>query len=620
MAPPTEAVLRLVFGHAGLRPGQAEAIDVVRAGGDALVVMPTGGGKSLCYQLPAVADGGLTLVVSPLIALMKDQVDALRARGVAAAALNSQQSGAASSAALRAAVAGRLPLLYVSPERLAAPGLQAALRAAPIRRVVIDEAHCVVRWGHDFRPDYLSLKAALDALGAPPVVALTATATVDEQREILRAVGRPGARRVVTGFDRPELYFAVRAAPTGAAKERALAEVLRRVDGAVLVYTGTRAEADDLAAALVRRYGATAAAYHAGLSAGRRAAVHDAFHRGELRVVAATSAFGMGVDKPDVRAVVHWTMPFDLTSYYQAAGRAGRDGERALCLLLYGPEDQRLRAWQIATVAPSASDLGALLAAVHAVGRDGELGTERIVADGAGLALGRARAGLAALGRAGIVRRVGGAAGPWVVARAPGAGELGALAGHAAARATARHAELLDAVRYSTADGCRRASLLAHFGERRPAARPGCCDHCDRTRRATTDPVRVAARGAAPEPALASAAGAGRAEPALLERPMVPEPIDEKVLSAVGAMPAGATLRTVTTAVAAATGGAQAARPADVRAAIDRLVALGELVLHHGAGPARMALTRRGHERLQGEGGRIAESATPYRVPGRLAA
>ncbi len=476
------SVLASVFGHARLTPVQAAALPVVLAGHDALVVAPTGGGKSLCYQLPALAEPApaLTVVVSPLVAVMTDQVAALRARGAPAAAVHAGQAAGEARSVLHAAARGQLRLLYVSPERLVGSSdLRRALAGLPIRRVVVDEAHCVVRWGRDFRPDYLGLATAIAAFGRPQLVAVTATATRREQSDILHALGRPGARRVAVGFDRPELYFAVSPAPTWDAKLRAVVGAARRAPGPLLVYTATRHEAERLARALARGFGLPAACYHAGLARPVRAAVQAGFMADRVRVVAATCAFGLGVDKADVRAVVQWSPPPSLTDYLQAAGRAGRDGAPALALMLWSDDDRRWRQAALAEPAPTMADLGLACLALDGTAAPAA-STLEAVAQRAGLSPRRARDALGLLRRAGIARPVGGDGGAWIAVRPPSASELAALAEEAGDRRAAGLADFGDVVRYATGDGCRRAALAASFGAAQPLARADCCDACGR--------------------------------------------------------------------------------------------------------------------------------------------
>jgi ATP-dependent DNA helicase RecQ len=332
------------FGFEAFRPGQREACEAALADRDVLVVMPTGSGKSLCYQLPALLRDDLTVVVSPLVALMQDQVEALHARGLGnqVALVNAQQDASANAAALGAATAGELRLLYVAPERFAAPGFLERMAEVAVGLFVVDEAHCVSQWGHDFRPDYFRLADAARQLGAKALVASTATATPQVAVDIERRLALEEPLRVATGFDRPNITFAV-ARPAGHEKLRLLAKVLKAEDALpAIVYAGTRAGTEDLAAQLTEALGEEAAAYHAGLERERRAEVQRRFLADELRVICATNAFGMGVDKPNVRTVVHASVPSSLEAYYQEAGRAGRDGLPAQALLLAENRDKAL--------------------------------------------------------------------------------------------------------------------------------------------------------------------------------------------------------------------------------------------------------------------------------------
>src|SRR5256885_2490199 len=336
--------LRERFGFPGFRPGQREACEAALAGRDVLVVMPTGSGKSLCYQLPALMREDLTIVVSPLVALMQDQVDALRARGLGdrVALVNAQQEAGANSRALAAAAAGELRLLYVAPERFSSPGFVERVTGVDVGLFVVDEAHCVSQWGHDFRPDYFRLADAARHVGAEAIVASTATATPQVAADIVRRLGLREPLRVATGFDRPNLSFAV-ARPAPHEKRAIMSEALRREDALpAIVYAGTRARAEEIAAWLTDELGEQALPYHAGLDRERRAAVQRRFLGDDVRVVVATNAFGMGVDKPNVRTVLHASVPASLEAYYQEAGRAGRDGEPARALLLAENRDKAL--------------------------------------------------------------------------------------------------------------------------------------------------------------------------------------------------------------------------------------------------------------------------------------
>ncbi len=330
-------LLKARFGYDQFRPLQAEIIQTVLDGNDALVLMPTGGGKSLCYQLPALCLDGLTLVVSPLIALMKDQVDALRANGIAAAFVNSTVPPREARETLAEARAGRLKILYIAPERLAVPGFSDFLRSVRVSQIAIDEAHCISEWGHDFRPDYRNLRILRERFPDTPVMALTATATAQVRDDIVEQLAIPNARRFVASFDRRNLTYTVR--PKRRAFE-ALLELLRQhSDGSAIVYCLSRQNTEDLAADLSDE-GIQALPYHAGLDPSVRRTTQDRFIRDEVRVVTATIAFGMGIDKPDVRLIVHYHLPKTLEGYYQETGRAGRDDLPSTCVLFYGASDR----------------------------------------------------------------------------------------------------------------------------------------------------------------------------------------------------------------------------------------------------------------------------------------
>jgi ATP-dependent DNA helicase RecQ len=425
------AALRRHFGHAGFRTGQEDVVRAVLAGRDVLAVMPTGSGKSIGYQLPALLSQGMTLVVSPLIALMKDQVDDLTSRGIRAAALHSGRTPDERREAIGAARAGRLDLLYVAPERFASESFRELLTRVPLALFAVDEAHCVSEWGHDFRPDYRMLAAAAEACvradggpGRPPLAAFTATATPEVQRDIVALLRLERPEVFVAGFDRPNLFLGVCRVSGEIEKRRLLPDLVR--DRRALVYASTRKSAER-AAETLREAGIRAQAYHAGLDERERSRVQNAFADGTLPVVCATNAFGMGIDRPDVEAVVHFEIPGSLESYYQEIGRGGRDGRRSDATLLWNYVDVRTREFFIER--DDADDPR---------GRHAPLDPEQ-------------REKKRELDRAKLRRMIG----------------------------------------YADATGCLRATLLRYFGEKDTPERCGFCRNCNRRAPVTGDALLV---------------------------------------------------------------------------------------------------------------------------------
>ena len=333
------AILRDQLGFPDFRPGQERAIASVLEGRDTLVVLPTGGGKSLCYQVPALMLPKLTVVVSPLISLMKDQVDALTARGLPAAFLNSTLTSGEISDRLARAERGELKLIYVAPERLEIGRTLDRLAEIGVSLLAVDEAHCISEWGHDFRPSYLRVRQMRHRLGKPVTIALTATATPEVRKDIVRQLALAHPEVIVTGFDRANLRYHVVRTRTEGDKDGALVRALQQYPGQAIIYAATRRAVERIAVMLQHAH-IRALAYHAGLDDDHRHSVQDAFMREEVRAIVATNAFGMGIDKPNIRLVVHHAMPGSLEAYYQEAGRAGRDGMQSECVLLHAFRDR----------------------------------------------------------------------------------------------------------------------------------------------------------------------------------------------------------------------------------------------------------------------------------------
>ncbi len=329
-----------LFGHPEFRGGQREIMETIVSGEDTLVVMPTGAGKSLCYQLPACVTPGITLVVSPLIALMKDQVDALTARGLPATYINSSLGLAEQRDRLEGMARGAYKLVYVAPERFSNNAFVRAVRDMPISLFAVDEAHCISQWGHDFRPDYRRLGEARQVLGEPTTVALTATATPVVQRDILHGLGLDRAEVYVRGFERPNLFFEVAHTRGNDEKEQRIQALVERHEGeSIVIYCATRRQVEDVRKAL-RSMKIDVGMYHGGMTDAQRESAQNGWMGRDFDVLVATNAFGMGVDKADVRAVIHYNIPGSLEAYYQEAGRAGRDGGDANCLLLFNYADR----------------------------------------------------------------------------------------------------------------------------------------------------------------------------------------------------------------------------------------------------------------------------------------
>ncbi|MGI5163829.1 RecQ family ATP-dependent DNA helicase [Spirillospora sp. CA-253888] len=479
-------VARDVFDWRELRPGQGEAMEHLLRGRDVLVVMPTGSGKSAVYQIPAQLLDGPTIVISPLIALQRDQALSLAARDAGGTAVvNSAQSARDGADSLERIRAGRAEFVFLAPEQLAKPEMVERLAAARPSLIAVDEAHCVSSWGHDFRPDYLRLGQVIDRLGHPPVLALTATASPPVREDIVAALGLRDVRQVIRGFDRPEISLEVRRFAEEQDKRRALVRDAAGRDGLGLVYVATRRDAEEYAAELVEA-GVRAEPYHAGMKAAERERVHGLFTDDGLDVVVATSAFGMGIDKPNVRYVLHSAPPESPDSYYQEIGRAGRDGEPAEAVLFYRSEDLGLRRF-FAAGKPDEEMLRRVAERVH----EGPIETRELRAE---LDVGPSKL----TGLVNLLQSVG-------AVEVDGGGDLRpAEADPAEAVAEAVRLDKsrrkvddsrIDMMRgYAETTGCRRRYLLEYFGE----PYTGTCGDCDTCTAGTAEPAPAETGGPFP--------------------------------------------------------------------------------------------------------------------------
>ena len=464
------------FGHPAFRDGQRDVVDAVLQGDDVVAVMPTGGGKSLCYQLPAMLLDGLTLVVSPLIALMKDQVDALHARGHRATFINSTLTGREQNERLRECAAGGYDLLYVAPERMANLRFQDALNGMNVARLAIDEAHCISEWGHDFRPDYARLGELRAMIGSPPTAAFTATATSSVRRDIVRQLALADPRVFVAGFERPNLRLIVRR-PTGVAhKFELLDEAIATAGTPAIVYAATRKRVEESARHMAES-GLRAAAYHAGLDSAQRSRVQESFMRGDLDAIAATNAFGMGVDKANIRLVVHFDLPGSVEAYYQEAGRAGRDGAPADCVLLYNYADVRHQQWFMDGDNPEA-------AVFHAILSELQLGSRSSVELTQAARSSNDRSVATALrllvSKGALTRDLDPVTGELLFAlgEPPADGSSPVDFEHLREKRRADEERLRTICGYAAGSTCRRAYVLRYFGSDEAEDHCGACDRC----------------------------------------------------------------------------------------------------------------------------------------------
>ncbi|HNT53794.1 MAG TPA: RecQ family ATP-dependent DNA helicase [Anaerolineaceae bacterium] len=468
------------FGFSGFRPGQAEAVQSLLNSRHTLVVMPTGSGKSLVFQLAALHLPGLTLVISPLIALMKDQVDSLAGHGISATFINSTLTASEQNQRLKGLQAGDYRIVYIAPERLRSTQFLNALQHQEISLLAVDEAHCISEWGHDFRPDYLHIAQFRAAAGYPLTAALTATATPQVQEDISRLLALSPIHRVVTGFNRPNLALGVHYVADPAGRLKALQELLAgRDDDATIIYTGTRRDAEEVAEFVNTVVGLKTLHYHAGLLPDERTRIQDEFIAGDLPVIAATNAFGMGIDRSDVRQVIHYSLPGSLEAYYQEAGRAGRDELPARAVLLYSPDDRSLQEWFIENSAITVEDLRLLFQALRSIiGRQKAITTDDLSCL-SGMQAVKVRVGLEELERAAAIEHLGddGMRMRFKLHEWKDPAIQAAIERHQQHQAH-RKAQLERMIAYAESNDCRRRLILKHFGDTGPAEAEICCDNC----------------------------------------------------------------------------------------------------------------------------------------------
>lgn len=471
------AALKKIFGLEEFRPGQEEVVRSALAGRNTLAIMPTGAGKSLCYQLPAVLLPGMTLVISPLIALMKDQCDKLTELGLGASQVNSGQTPRENSEAVDLIAEEKPAFAITTPERFTQQEFLDTLKGVLIDLIVIDEAHCISQWGHDFRPAYLELGRAIKRLGSPPVLALTATAPTAVIDDIRAQLDLPDLNVINTGTFRSNLKYEVVQVDNDDAKQARVIELMNELEGIGIIYTSTVKHAEAIAE-LLQSHGIAAERYHGRLSAKERKRIQERFMRGELRAIVATNAFGMGIDKSDIRFVIHYSVPGSIDAYYQESGRAGRDGADARCILLFNKADQRTHLFFMGRKYPRFDDIAAAHSALVAAKAHEEPVTIDSI-DAAGVGERKLAIVLAMMAELGDVERTGNGR---IALRREHVDEAGlaALSQTYDARKDHDREKLDNMIAYAQSALCRWQLILRQFGENLDSEACGDCDNCKR--------------------------------------------------------------------------------------------------------------------------------------------
>ncbi len=475
-----QAALREHFGFERFNPGQEEVVSRVLAGNDTLAILATGAGKSLCYQLPALLLEGTTVVVSPLIALMKDQLDMLHQLGVhEIVALNSTLSDDQEVAAVEKIRGGGIKIVFVTPEKLEDEAFVSILRSIRVPLFVVDEAHCISQWGHDFRPAYLGLGHVIAALGHPTVLALTATATPAVREDILQQLGIPHVKPIVKGFDRPNLQYEVRRAESESEKLRILKDLFRRneLEGTGIIYTATIKNALEVKEYLTGSLEIPAAVYHSKLQKRERVAVHELFMNEEIRAVVATNAFGLGIDKPNIRFVVHYDLPGSIEAYTQEAGRAGRDGDPSRCILLYRMSDTRVQNYFLTGKYPAVEEVQKVYATLDFFGAQEEGVSLTDLRRISQLPLTKLKVILALLKKAGFI--VASTRAKYKLSEQAKRNPKLVLNLHNYQTKKAYdQSKLSMMLQYAETSSCRRKFILNYFGEDYEPQDCGACDNC----------------------------------------------------------------------------------------------------------------------------------------------